>query len=272
MKIPASFIITLIFALHTHHCRGQSPLHFKRDTLHVNFDTTGANTTEVFQEYNLSRFFMAVDAVNTGRDTISLTPDSPHELMPARLAPAATGTIYLYKKNNLPANWPLVRNKSQAVAVSFMYKNKKKQRSLWLDITFGKSALVEVTAPVQAMDSLIAQKFRRERAINPALTFDLFKISLKETIQIRNRSGKALIVPEKGIAYNDWGGQLYYREAIGPLKSLSAGQTFSLPVTLNMDRRKRFRVGGYLIVYSPDYSDIAIFFTKFSSNYSPGNL
>lgn len=230
-----------------------SPIKWDNTTYNINIDTIANKSINLDYYNNLANYtFYNNGSHVTFIDTIAYQCFDKHITKPGNRGKIIVDfSDFKYYSFNLKSKKNVILN----ITLPFYYENKIFKEVLSCNIAFGKSKLI-------SYDKFIIDASERVAEIVNKDTFkDNCNINFIHNFIIKNISDKVVYCTESLVSYND----------VSEFKNnehyvkIDPGQTYKIPIHMNMCRKKKFKSYGFIEVFSENNKEI--FYCEIFSNF-----
>jgi hypothetical protein len=244
MSKPAKFLYALFICLSSLLLQAQeSPIKWKNNSFNLNVDTTaynksngkGFSTNYYPNSTNASYTFTNVGEHVTFLDTTVFYKQ--YISKPGESNQIDLNSTQLF---NYYAAFRKQRDTTMYAYLPFYYEGKIYREKLTFELTFGKSKLIKY-------DSLFIDATERVTDFLRSDTISEYpSLRLTYYFTIKNTTKKPILCTKDFVAWND----AQALRSNNNYVEISPGQTYKIPVQLNMDRKYRFQSSGRIEVIS----------------------
>ncbi len=230
--------------------KSSSPIRWINKSFTVNVDTTSQTTNYVFSRYGNPNNYVYFEFENTGGHVTFLDGSTTNSIFKNRdylTKPGERNTVAI-AKSDLPYYSKALPKKDTVnkLLIPFYYEGETFMEEVEVRITFGKSKLIAYDPLVVDLTDSITKLVAQQKALGKTLS-----LRFKQTVTIQNISNSTILCSESFVAWND----AQYLNDNGKMIPIQPGESYELPVELNMDQKYRFKCNGYLQIQSKTVSE-----------------
>lgn len=227
-----------------------TPIHWINKTFNVNFDTTTNTTNYAYTRHDNLNNLVYFEFTNTGNHVAFLDGSTENPFFKTRqnITKPSEKNVVTFPKASLSfygKKWSK-KDTINKLLIPFYYEGESFIEEVEVQFTFGRSKLITFDQLEYDLTDSITKLVALHKAQDKRLS-----LRLKHEITIKNTSKTTILCSERFVAWND----AQYLNDYGKMIPIKPGETYKLPVELNMDQKYRFKCNGYIQVKSNTVSE-----------------